>query len=88
MVKYKRKKDKYKVLVKNVRANRDYTHKIKVKKFPVDHVYLKLFLVQALKIEWNSSGKKIEKVKLIDFDDVDIKKIKKKVEIQLEDIKD
>lgn len=48
MVKYKLKKKKYKILVRNVRANRHLTTKVKIQKFPVEHAFLKEYLLEAL----------------------------------------
>ena len=87
MVKFKRKKDKYKIVARNVRANRHLIAKLKVKSFPVEHAFLKEYLLEALTVKWNDSGIKIEKL-ILDDKNVDIDKIVKNVKLKLEEIRD
>lgn len=66
IVKHNLEKDKYQILIRNVKANRDNNHKIKLDKLPIKRPYLQMYLMEAIEIKWDEKGKKIEKVKLND----------------------
>lgn len=86
MVKYKKKKDKYKIVARNVRANRHLTEKLKVKKFPIERAFLRDYLQEALEVKWNDEGTQIVKLKL-DDKKIDLDKLRKNAKIKLEEIK-
>lgn len=52
----------YKLIVRNVKKNRDKPEKMKLKKLPIDIPYLKAYLKQVLTVIFSSDGKHIKNI--------------------------
>jgi hypothetical protein len=82
----KKNKDKYEILVRNCKGKRETTT-IKISKIPYERCYIREVIKDGLKVKWNKDGSKIEKAKFKP-EKVDIEKIKDRVKLELQEIKD